>query len=743
MPKIFYVILFFFILITKANTEVVKEVKVINNDRITKETILVFSDIEVGKDYDANDLNKILKDLYKTDFFSDISLSLNNGILIVEVKENKVIQEIQINGIKKKELVEILKKQILLKDKNPFVQSNIKKDIERIQKILKNSGYYFSSVTDQIIENENNTVNIIYNIEIGEKAYIKSIEFIGNKYFKDRILRNIIVSEEAKFWKFITNRKFINPENIELDKRLLKNYYLNKGFYQVEINDSLVEFTSNNDFKLSYNINSGSKFIISESKLTLPQDFNEKDFIGVKKKLKKLEGKTYSLNRLNKIAKEVEKLTYKNDYEFLNASFKEKISENNKISINFVIDEFEKRYLKQVNVFGNNITEERVVRDSLEVDEGDPFNELLLAKSINNLKALNIFGKVEYELITEEGNKKILNINVEEKPTGEIFASAGTGTDGTTFGVGVNENNFLGKNIKLKSNLRVSDETIKGLFSVVNPNWNYSDKTLIASVESSVTDRMDDYGYETGKTGFSFGSAWEQYDDVIFSPTLSTFYEKLDTNQSASTNLKKQEGEYLDSSFSYGLDLDKRNQRFQTSDGYRSRFNQSIPIITEDAAFYNSYEFTTFNQFSDMITRFSIQGSAINALGDEDVRISKRLTIPSKKLRGFETGKIGPIDGGDFIGGNYTAVINASTTLPEFGANLETIDFQLFLDAANVWGVDYDSSLDDSSYLRSSIGFSVDWFTIVGPLNFSIAQPISKAKTDKTESVRFNIGTTF
>ena len=458
--------------------------------------------------------------------------------------------------------------------------------------------------------------------------------------------------------------------------------------------------------------------------------------------MKKLEGKTYSLNSLNKIAKEVEKLTIRNDYEFINATFKEKIQENNKLSINFEIKEFEKRYLTQVNVFGNNITEERVIRDSLEVDEGDPFNDLLLAKSINNLKSLNIFGKVDYELVTEENNKKILNINVEEKPTGEIFASAGTGTDGTTFGVGVNENNFLGKNIKLKSNLRISDETIKGLFSVVNPNWNYSDKTLITSVESSVTDRMSDYGYETGKTGFSFGSAWEQYDDVIFSPTISTYYEKLDTNQSASSNLKKQEGEYLDSFFSYSLDFDKRNQRFQTSDGYRSKFSQSIPIVTEDTAFFNSYEFTTFNQYSDMITRFSIHGSAINALGDEDVRISKRLSIPSKKLRGFETGKIGPKDGGDFIGGNYTAVINASTTLPEFGANLETIDFQIFLDAANVWGVDYDSSLDNS-YLRSSVGLSIDWFTVVGPLNFSIAQPISKADTDKTESVRFNIGTTF
>ena len=742
MLKILKIIVFIFFLTSYANSEVIKKVNVINNERISLETILVFSNIEIGKNYNLNELDQIIKDLYNTNFFSNVSLKLDNGILTIDVVENKIIQNLEIEGIKKKELVDILKKQLLLKDKNPFVEGFVEIDIERIQKILKNSGYYFSTVTGKIIENKNNTVNLIFEIVLGDKAYIQSIEFTGDKYYKDRLLRNIIVSEENRFWKFITNRKFINPANIKLDKRLLKNYYLNKGHYQVKINDSTIELTENNNFKLQYNIDAGPKFKISKSTLILPDDYNEKDFIKIKNKLSNLEGENYSINKLNKIAKEVDKLTYRNDYEFLNASFNEKIAGKNEIELVFQIKEFKKKYLTKVNVFGNNITEEKVIRDNLEVDEGDPFNELLLAKSINNLKSLNIFGKVEYELISEDNDKKVLNITVNEKPTGEIFASAGAGTQGSTIGFGVKENNFLGKNISLDTNIRLNDETIKGAFSIVNPNWNYSDKTLIASIESSVTDRLADYGYETGKTGFTLGSAWEQYDDVIFSPKLNSFYEKLDTNQSATANLKKQEGEYFDTSFSYGLDLDKRNQRFQTSSGFRSRFNQSIPIVSEDTAFFNSYEFTTFNQIADMITRLSIQGSAINAIGDEDVRISKRLYIPSRKLRGFESGKIGPKDSGDYIGGNYTAVLNASTTLPEFGANLETIDFQLFFDAANVWGVDYDSSLDNST-LRSSVGLSVDWFTVVGPLNLSIAQPISKADSDKTETVRFNIGTTF
>ena len=152
---------------------------------------------------------------------------------------------------------------------------------------------------------------------------------------------------------------------------------------------------------------------------------------------------------------------------------------------------------------------------------------------------------------------------------------------------------------------------------------------------------MTDFGYETGTTGFILGAGWEQYDDVYFTPEVSTFYEKLDTNQTASTKMKEQEGEYFDVNFAYSLDLDKRNQRFQTSDGYRSRFNQRIPLISEDYAFLNSYDYTTYNQFGDMVTRVAFLARTINSMNGEDVRISKRLYIPTKRLRGFESGRIG------------------------------------------------------------------------------------------------------
>ena len=738
---IVFIISFTFV---KSSAEVINEIKVINNERISKETILVFSDIQLGKDYSENDLNIILNDLFLTDFFKDVSLEIKNNVLLITVEENKIIQEVLIEGLKKQEMVKVLKKNIVSKDKNPFVENNTRRDMNIIKAILKNSGFYFSEVDLKIAENNNDTINLIYEIKLGEKAYIETINFIGDKVYKDRTLRGVIASEENRFWKFITSKKFVNPDLISLDKRLLKNFYLNKGFYLVEINESVVEFTDDNKFNLTYSIDSGPKLKIKNAELKLPSDYNVNDFKEIKKKLSKLSGEYYSLNKLNKIAREVDKLSIRNDYEFINASFKETLNSDDTMNLIFEIKEFDKKYLTRINILGNNVTDEKVIRDNLEVDEGDPFNSLLLSKSVNNLKALNIFGDIKYELVDGESDKKILNLTVEEKPTGEISAGAGTGTSGGTIAFGVRENNFLGKNITLNTNVRLTEEALKGEFSVTNPNFNYSKKSLTTTIESSTTDRMGDYGYETSKTGFSFGSIWEQYDDIYFSPNLSTYYEKLDTNQTASDKLKKQEGEYLDTTFRYALDLDKRNQRFQTTDGFRSRFSQGIPITSEDYAFFNSYEFTAFNQIgeTDMVTRFAFSGRTINSLTDEDVRISKRLYIPSKKLRGFQTGKIGPVDGGDYIGGNHTAVINASTTLPKFGADFQNVDFQLFLDAANVWGVDYDSSLDNSR-IRSSAGISVDWFTVIGPLNFSLAQPLTKASSDKTETFRFNIGTTF
>jgi len=742
MKYVITILLILKLTITHVLGDIINDVQVKNNNRITKETIITFGGIVLGKDYSQDQLNDILIDLYSTNFFSDIKFDIQGDILIVRVEERKIIQQILLNGIKAEKTKNSILKNLSLREKSPYVNFLAKQDIKKIENALNTAGYYFNKVDVAVKNNDNETVDLIYNIDLGEKALIKKIIFTGDKYFKDKKLKNIIVSEESKFWKFISNKKYLNPNQIDLDLRLLERFYLNKGFYNVQIENSSAIFNENH-FNLIYNINSGNVFTIRNTKLILPDDFDEKDFNKVKKILNELKDKKYSLNKLNKVVKQIDQISVSRLYDFIDASIETNIVEDDKLDINFVVKESEKFYVKKINIIGNNITEERVIRDLLEVDEGDPFNKLLHAKSINNMKSRNIFQEVNSKIIdTPDENLKNINITVEEKATGEILVGAGVGSDGGTAQFSVSENNFLGKGVKLSTGLRVSEERLRGNFTVTNPNFNYSDKALTTDIFLTDIDKLTDSGYESTNAGFSLGTAFEQYDDLFFKPTFRTAYEELTTNSAASASLKKQEGSYFTTDVGYTLDLDKRNQRFQTSEGFQSKFTQRIPLISESDTLLNGYTFDTYHSYNDITASLGLYLRAVTGLSD-DVRISERVHIPRKRLRGFESGRVGPVDTNDHIGGNYAASLNFQSNLPFLFSSFQSVDLNYFIDAANVWGVDYSNSVGDSSQIRSSTGVGLEWFSPIGPFTFTLAQPISKVDTDRTQSFQFNIGTTF
>ena len=743
----FKILLLTIIIIFKGSTvfaEIVKNFKIEGNNRVSENTIINFSELKKGKDISSSDLNDSLKKLYDTNFFENVSISISNNLVTIKVDEYPIIQEINIEGIKRKQTVKELKEQITLKEKNPFNETLIKADLNTIYNIFKTAGFYFVEIDVQIQKNDNKTVNIIYQIDRGEKATIKEIKFIGDKKFKSRKLHSVITSEEEKFWKLISKHKYLNLERINLDKRLLKNFYLNKGYYQVEINDAYTKMINNKDFVLTFNVVAGQKFKFGNLSLSLPNDFDPNKFKDLEKIFEKLSGSTYNYNRIEKILDEIEKIALFANYEFINAEIEEEISDEN-INFIFNIEESKKVYVDKINILGNHITNEEFIRNQLIVDEGDPFNKILHTKSVNNLKSTGIFKSVNSEIIaTDNNDKNIINLTVEEKPTGEISASAGVGTEGTTFAFGVKENNFNGKGIKLATNLAISDDSIRGLFDYTHPNFAYTDRALSTSLQSTSTDKLTEFGYKSNLNKISLGTEYEQYDDLFFSPAISVSNESLETTSDASAAYKKQEGSYFDTTFAYGLTLDKRNQKFQTTDGYRSSWFQELPVISNTASILNSYSFTAYAEpVDDMVISSGFLVRAVNSLSNDDVRVSKRLYAPSKRLRGFQSGAVGPKDGDDYVGGNYLATINTSSTIPFVLQTLESVDLKVFLDVGNVWGVDYSSAVDDSNKFRSSSGVALELLTPIGPLSFSFAEAITKASTDKTETFRFQLGTTF
>ena len=714
------------------------------NERISNETILVFSEIQDNIPLDENSINEILKKLYKSGFFKDVTVKIENNNLTIDVLENPIIQTVLIEGIKRKKTEESLYEILSLKNRSSYNSTLIKKDESAILSFLKDDGYYFSKVTSSYQDLGDNKIDLLYQIELGEKSKISKISFIGDKKFKDSTLKNIIISEEYKFWKFLSGKKYLNENLINYDKRLLNNFYKNKGFFNVVIESSFANYLGNDEFEIIYNISSGNKFYFNEFNLNLPLDYDRANFQQLDNIFKKLKGENYSLNSIDEILNEIDKIVLNEQFEFLKSTVNESI-EDNLINLTFDIDESEKFYVEKINILGNNVTREEVIRNNLLVDEGDAFNELLQTRTLNNLRGLNFFSKVESEILDiDNENKKIINITVEEKPTGEIMAGAGVGTGGGTFAFGVSENNFLGRGIEFASDISVSTESLKGIISMNNPNYKGSNRSLNTSLESTITDRLKNFGYKSNKTGFSVGSGFEFYDDLYWNTGVSSYVEKLETDSTASASMKKQEGSYFDTFFNHTFSYDKRDQRYKTSDGYISRFSQNIPLISESYTLTNTYDYKIYNEWLDEnIFSIGFFGKTSNSLAGKDIKLSDRLYLPASKLRGFESGKVGPKDGADFIGGNYAASINIATSLSQILPNSQNTNFSVFFDAANVWGIDYSSSLSDESKIRSSVGIAVDFFTPVGPLNFSLTEPITKGKNDITESFRFNLGTTF
>ena len=724
--RIFFLIIFYlFTFASISKAAIYSDINVKGNKRLSVETVLMFSGLKLNTDIKREELNNAIKKLYETNYFKDIKIIISENTLLLEIVENPIIQRIDIKGVKNKAILKQLETITKKSEKYPFLNSKVKDEKNLLLNIVRASGFYFSEIETTIINNDN-------------------INFQGNKIFKDSKPRNVIKSEEGKFWKFLTRDKYLDEQKIKLDEILIEKYYKNKGYYNVNVKSSYAKNISNKFFELNFNIEAGEKYFFEKINLNLSNNFDELNFKHINKIINKLVGKQYSQKKLDNIIDEINKIALEKEFVFVDVKYETTIKGDNQIITNIKFDDLEKFYVEQINIFGNFITEEKVIRNSLIIDEGDAYNKFLFDKSIKNIKSRRIFKSVKSNInqSLNEKQNKIIDIYVEESPTGEIFAGAGTGTSGATVAAGIKENNYLGKGISLSTNFTISEDEIKGKFSVVNPNFRNSDRSLNTTVESSNSDFLSTGGFKTSRTGFSLGTGFEQYSDLFVNLDISAYYEKLETSSTASNHKKKQEGDYLENLLSYNLIFNKLDQNFQPTDGYKFGFSQVLPIYSDDLSITNVLDYSKYYSATDnLIFSGKLFLKAVNSI-DDDVRVSRRIYIPSSKLRGFEPGKIGPKDGNEYVGGNFGSALNLNSTLPNFFSGNDDIDLNLFFDAATVREVDYDSSLE-SDEIRSATGVAVNWYTVIGPLSFSYAIPLNSEPSDKTESFRFRIGTSF
>ncbi len=743
MRKFIFIIFSFIISLSTSNAEVINKILIDGNKRVSNETIKIYGEIEVGKDYNEADLNKILKNLYSTNFFEDIDLKLNNNILEIKIKEYPIINQLILIGEDNKSLKKQIIKTLQVKEKRAFIKSFLSKDIERIKDLYSTLGYNFSEVVAKIKNIDNENVDVIITIKRGEKTKISSIKFIGNNNVRSNRLKDIIASEEDKFWKIITRNTNLSENLISLDIRLLRNYYKSIGFYDIKVRSNFAQLDEKGKAELVYTLEEGNRYIINKISTNVDSVFDKKLFFPLNNQYEKYIGTYYSPFTITKLLENLDELIEQNNLQFVEHNVQEIVS-GNEINVIFNVFEGEKTLVERINILGNNITNEDVIRGELILDEGDPFTKLNLDKSVSELKSRNLFKTVNYEINDgSEPNLKIINFIVEEKPTGEISAGAGFGTNGGTVAFTVKENNWLGEGKSLALDVEIDQESLAGSLNFNDPNYDFLGNSINYSLASEKNDKPDK-GYENSIISAGVGTSFEQYKDVVASLGLEFTYDDLKTENSASDSLKKQAGTFDELAFSYGFSQDKRNRSFKPTSGFITSFRQTLPIYADKSFIENTFVASRYKTLSENIVGSGkLYLSAINGVDDEDVRISKRKSLSSKRMRGFERNKIGPVDSSDHIGGNYAASLNFETNLPNLLPDSTNMDVSLFLDFGNVWGVDYDDSIDESNKIRSSVGIFTNWMSPIGPMVFTLSQNLSKADTDVTESFNFNLGTTF
>ncbi len=718
--------------------------EILGNKRISDQTIISIIDFKKNRKYDVDDLNNFQKKLYNTNYFSKVSLKIVKGTIQILVEENPIIDFFYINGVVNKKREEFFYENLSLGQNKIFSEALLKKDIETIKDNYKNAGFFDVEVNTNISKISGNALNVVLNIDRKEKYKVNRIFFIGNKKYKSSTLSDVVSTTEDGWWKFLSSSSLVNKKRISFDKNLLKQFYLNNGYYDVQIISSDINFIGNNSANIIFSINSGQKYLFSQSEIKDEEknlnEVNKKDLNKIISK--KLKG-VFSQKKLDDINNIINEYLRSNKIEFVTFFNKINKLDDNKLDIEFKFVKKPRKFVNLINISGNTITEESVIRRNLLFSEGDSFLDYKVLKSIDNVKSLRIFKNVKFNT-NNLGNEKVdLNISVEEQPTGSISAGIGVGSSGSTISSTIIEKNLFGKGITLDGNASLGTEKISGNVGLSLPDFMNSGNTLNYNVFAISTD-FTNAGYESKKIGNSISTRYNVYEDVSLTTGIGADRDSIETNNSASDLYKSREGDYLTFKGFYSISNDKRDSGFQPSKGYKIGFGQGLAVPGSDITYVeNNLVGSIYHSISsDYILSLKSGLNTINSIGDEDIKLSDRKFLRQSKLRGFESYGIGPKDGSDHIGGNYSAYASLSSTIPNPIPDSWNAKSIIFLDTGNVWGVDFNDSLD-SNKLRSSVGLSLEWVSPLGPLSITLSESISKADGDLEESFSFQIGSNF
>jgi outer membrane protein insertion porin family len=738
---------------------VISAIKVEGNQRIEAGTIRSYMLVQPGSPFDSAEMDRSLKTLYATGLFSDVKLRRDGDTLVVSVVENPIVNRIAFEG-NHKVTDQTLSPEMQLRARAVYTPALAEADRQRILNAYAKRGRFGTTVVPKIIKLGQNRVDVVYEIHEGDSTYVSRIAFVGNKAFSESTLMDVVGSREEAWWRFLSTSDQYDPERVNVDKELLRNYYVSKGYADFEVVSANAELAPDRSaFFVTFTLHEGERYRVSsvEVNVTLPK----LDGKVLRRSIEIEPGDWYNGEAVERADKALTQAVQDRGYAFVDVKprIKRDVAKHT-LDLAFDVGEGPRVYIERINIAGNQRTMDKVVRREMRVAEGDPFNATLLRDSRQRIVDLDFFNGVNVNATPgATPDKSVVNVNVQEKATGELSLGGGYSTDiGPLVSAGLRERNLVGTGIDGSINALLAQKQSQIKLSVTDPY--FLDRNLVAGfdifrIQSNLQDIAN---YSQSSIGITPRIGYE------FTPHVRQLwtYSLIDRNiyniqPAASLYVIDAKGTTLLSQIGQTLTVDYRDSKLTPHTGWVTRLGTDFAGIGGDShfirtkldgAYYIPLDRFTGNSDWDLVFQGSV--GKMFTLGGKQLIID-RFFLGGDNLRGFETAGAGPhsVPAGDSLGGNFIWTQTTELRFPLPVSHDLGLTGRAFVDVGSLSGVNslvvngVPIALTDKSAPRVGTGVGLSWKTPFGLLNIDVAVPVLKQKYDKSQLIRFGFGTRF
>jgi len=744
----------------------VSDIEVEGLQRVSAGTVFSAFPVSIGEPVDEMELSQAIKDLFRTGLFTDIKASRDGGVLILTVQERPSITSIEIEGNKNIEtpmLMEALAG-AGLQEGQVFRRATLERLELEILRSYISQGRYNARVKATAEELPRNRVAIRLDINEGTVAAIQHLNIVGNDAFSDETLLDLFELETTSWWNSITNSDKYARERLSGDLESLRSFYLNRGYIDFNVESSQVSISPDKkQVFIAISLNEGPQYTVSDVNLRgeLIVDEDElRELIPIE------EGDVFSRSRMTAISEALSRRLGREGYAFANVNAVPEPADDNTASVTFFVEPGKRAYVRRINFDGNVSTRDDVLRQEMTQMEGGVASTDRIEFSKTKLERLGFFETVDVETVPVPGTDDLVDVNysVAEQATGSLSASVGfSQASGVILGANVSENNFFGSGKRVSFGVNVSDSIKSANFSYQDPYYTVDGVSRGFSVFARETDfeeqdissyLLDEYGgrltfgYPTDNiTRLNFGLGY----------TLSKVKEGAFTSEEVRTFIDE-EGNDFNNYFLFGSwRRSTLNRGVLPSDGYSVSLSADVAVPGSDLTFYKLNQKTEFYQPLNDNQTWVFRARSEIGYGDG---YSGRDVMPFYEhfyaggygsVRGYEANSLGPkatnapndFSDPDPFGGNLLTEGSLELIFPTpFAGDTRSMRTAFFVDGGQVFDADrnFEPALDE---IRLSAGVGFQWITAVGPLAFSLAQPLNDKSGDDTQVFQFSLGQTF